>query len=86
MPGLLDRLRVKSPRMSHGCHLLPLLFVGFVDGLPCCSYVGLQSSLSSLMLAWLPETASVLSASRGGAVKLDGVAGLLAVAELLSPS
>ena len=45
-----------------------------------------QSSLIPVALAWLSEIASVLSGSRGGAVKLEGVAGVLAAAELLSPS
>ena len=45
-----------------------------------------QSSLSSLVLARLSELASVVSASSGGAVRLDGVAGLLAAAELPSLS
>lgn len=45
-----------------------------------------QSSLSSLVPARLCELASGLSASSGGAVRLDGVAGLLAAAELLSLS
>lgn len=52
----------------------------------CCSHVASHSSFSSLVLAWFSKTASVLSASSGGAAKLDGVAGLLVVAELLSLS
>ena len=51
-----------------------------------CSQVISQSSLSSDVLACLPEIATVLSASRGGAVKFEGVAGLFVATELLSPS
>lgn len=51
-----------------------------------CSRMNFQSSFSSVMLAWLSKLVSGLSAPSGGAVKLDGVAGLLAAAELLSLS
>ena len=45
-----------------------------------------QSSLMPVARAWLSGIASVLSGSRGGAVKLEGVAGVLAPAELPSLS
>lgn len=80
--------------MPQGYQLPYLLFVAcdnedslFLDAFQsCCSHVVSQSSLSSVVLAWLPTIASVLSASSGGAAKFEGVAGLLATAEVLSLS
>ena len=71
--------------LSLACYDIETL--NFLDALySCCSRLISQSSFSSVVLAWLSKIASVLSASSGGAVKFEGVAGLLAVAELLSLS